>query len=616
MDLACFVGLAERGPLGRAVAIDSWDDFLLHFGRRGGFRLLPEAVHQFFVNGGRRCVVVRSVGEAETAQYFLRGITWFDGSWAFVSARDPGSWGSHADPAFVPRYRPLTVEYVNGTTLRGSDTRVEVGSVLYFEPEDQYRLVRAIDGLDWTVSPVIPGSAPRGNALEGSRMPGVFEVTLEFRADHGDRAERFEGLGLDVRHSRWAMGVVDRNSWLVRPDPSLVSPPAGTQPTLRIVPDAPEDSALVSGGTDGAETTGRATFLANVHPSIPHYGGAPGAFEAMQIWDDGSADEYSVSRELEPITQIVFPDLVHPGVYDPADLSSTTPEIEAPALRFEICRTDEPEPEDADEAVTGSPYLPLGISGDFDPTVLQIAVGAEAQGRIALVDVPPSYAADQIMSLRKIVVSRCVAFYAPWQRVLNTDGSRWRIVGVSGAAAGIVSAREAQRGVGGIPANVDLQGLLDLYEPSTLPSDDFLHELRINRARLDWGTYRLMGSRVAIEDSRSGHLNVQRLMLYLGRQLAIDARFAVFEPNNRKLWSQLRQTIERRLSRLYKQGALAGATADEAFRIKVDAEVQTLQGLDNGEVRALVGVAPSVPMEFIDVVFRLVADRGLEVVDG
>ncbi len=616
MDLACFVGLAERGPLGRAVAIDSWDDFLLRFGRRGGFRLLPEAVHQFFVNGGRKCVVIRTVGEASTAQYYLRGLTWSDGSSAFVSARDPGAWGSEVDPAFVPRYRPLTVEYVNGNTVRGSDTRVGVGSVLYFEPEDQYRLVREVSGLDWTVTPVIPGSAPRGSAAEGARMPGVFEVTLDFIARHGDRAERFEGLGLDVRHPRWAMQVVDRDSWLVRPDPALVAPAPGTQPTLRIVPDAPDDSALISGGSDGASTTTRVTFLAGVDAAIPHYGGAPGAFEAMQVWDDGSAEEHSVSRELEPITQVVFPDLVHPGVYDPAELTPVDEPDEAPGLRFEVCRSDEPEPEDADEAISGSPYLPLAIAGDFDPTAHQIAVSCEADGRIALLDVPPSYAANDIMALRKTVVSRRVAFYAPWQRVANTDGTRWRIVGLSGAAAGIIAAKETRNGVGGIPANVDLAGLLDLYEPSTLPADDFLHQLRINRARLDWGTYRLMGSRVAIDDSRAGHLNVQRLMLYLARQLAIDARFAVFEPNNRKLWLRLRQTIERRLSRLHDQGALAGATADEAYRVKVDADTQTLQGLDNGQVRALIGVAPAVPMEFIDVVFRLVADRGLEVVDG
>ena len=59
MDVAAFVGLAERGPVNLPVVIESYPEFEYHFGRAGAGRLMPQSVWLFFENGGRRCVVVR-----------------------------------------------------------------------------------------------------------------------------------------------------------------------------------------------------------------------------------------------------------------------------------------------------------------------------------------------------------------------------------------------------------------------------------------------------------------------------------------------------------------------------------------------------------------------------
>jgi Bacteriophage tail sheath protein len=59
MDVAGFVGIAERGPLDVAVALDGWPAFVDRFGGFLANAFLAYAVRGFFENGGRRCHVVR-----------------------------------------------------------------------------------------------------------------------------------------------------------------------------------------------------------------------------------------------------------------------------------------------------------------------------------------------------------------------------------------------------------------------------------------------------------------------------------------------------------------------------------------------------------------------------
>ena len=61
------------------------------------------------------------------------------------------------------------------------------------------------------------------------------------------------------------------------------------------------------------------------------------------------------------------------------------------------------------------------------------------------------------------------------------------------------------------------------------------------------------------------YVNVRRLFNYLEHSIDRATQWAVFEPNDETLWSQLRLAITSFLTSLYRQGAFAGATAAEAF---------------------------------------------------
>ena len=107
-------------------------------------------------------------------------------------------------------------------------------------------------------------------------------------------------------------------------------------------------------------------------------------------------------------------------------------------------------------------------------------------------------------------------------------------------------------------------------------------------------------------------LSVRRLMLMLRRTLLAQMQWAVFEPNNEKLWRDLRLAIESLLRQLFRAGVFAGRTEAESFFVRLLTEPQRL---DRGELVVEIGVAPAEPLEFILVRLRRDGDGTLNLED-
>jgi hypothetical protein len=83
LDVAAFVGFAERGPLDWPVVVEDLNTYRAVFGgdialarEQGGrtvYANLPSAVASFFAQGGRRCYVVRVAGRRATQTLFRLG---------------------------------------------------------------------------------------------------------------------------------------------------------------------------------------------------------------------------------------------------------------------------------------------------------------------------------------------------------------------------------------------------------------------------------------------------------------------------------------------------------------------------------------------------------------
>ena len=84
-----------------------------------------------------------------------------------------------------------------------------------------------------------------------------------------------------------------------------------------------------------------------------------------------------------------------------------------------------------------------------------------------------------------------------------------------------------------------------------------------------------------------------RVSIYNGIQ------WAVFEPNDEPLWSQLRLDVGAFMMTLFRKQAFQGRTPAEAFFVKCDGETTTQADIDAGVVNVLVGFAPLKPAEFV-----------------
>lgn len=105
--------------------------------------------------------------------------------------------------------------------------------------------------------------------------------------------------------------------------------------------------------------------------------------------------------------------------------------------------------------------------------------------------------------------------------------------------------------------------------------------------------------------------SVHRLVTALVRAARTLGELHSFEPSGETLWSRLRDNLETLLTQLWQNGALVGATAEEAFSVRCDRTTTSQQDLDNGRVVAEVLFVAAVPIEEIRVVLSM--DEGGQV---
>jgi phage tail sheath protein FI len=210
------------------------------------------------------------------------------------------------------------------------------------------------------------------------------------------------------------------------------------------------------------------------------------------------------------------------------------------------------------------------------------------------------------------------ALYGPWLMApdpLQLDTTGLRAIPPCGHVAGFIAQTDLRVGVHKAPAN----GTLNWAQSVTLPIDDTLHGVlnteHVNAIRVFAGRgLRIFGARTLASDPDRRYVNVRRLLLMIGKAIRIGTQWATFEPNNSVTRARLHLALTSLLLEVWRRGALAGATAQEAFYVNC-AEAQNPPGTRAlGMLVAEVGVAPAHPFEFI-VVRVGVSDNSLEIAE-
>jgi phage tail sheath protein FI len=203
------------------------------------------------------------------------------------------------------------------------------------------------------------------------------------------------------------------------------------------------------------------------------------------------------------------------------------------------------------------------------------------------------------------------AFYHPWVTTFPEHRARAGTLALTaappeGTVAGSMAALAIRDGAWIAPANRPLDGIFALTPELDRAVRPALLERRVNLLVQEPRGFFACNTDTLAREQEVRPINVRRLLILLRRLALREGNAYVFEPNHEAFRGRVRHRFERVLSHLFVRGALAGANAEQAFRVVVDDSVNTPQTIDRGQFLVELRVAPSRPMKFLSI--RLVQD--------
>ena len=198
--------------------------------------------------------------------------------------------------------------------------------------------------------------------------------------------------------------------------------------------------------------------------------------------------------------------------------------------------------------------------------------------------------------------TRYAAIYYPRVIVTDTLTGTTRTVAPSGHIAGIYARVDNTRGVHKAPANEVIRGITELELFVSKAQQEILNPRSINvfrDLRADRRGLRVYGARCLTSDTPWMYINVRRLFNFVEESLEEGTGWAVFEPNDHRLWARIRDWVAIFLTGVWRDGALMGEKPAEAFFVVCDRNTMSDDDILNGRLVMEIGLAPVRPAEFV-----------------
>lgn len=615
---AAFIGPASHGELDTPTKITSWDRFREVFGEQPlpGF-FLWYAVRGFFENGGQVCYIVRASDGDYDATILQDRVEPTGNDLIRVRARQPGDnsanpiqvtvTDAHVIPNTTELFRPTGA--LDAAVAAGSrEIALSAGEGINFKPGDIITIAALGERLPLVrvVGDTLRFGEALTNAYNANDTVRLADITA------GTRTIRIRPL------AAFAPGVLVPGTVLTLTQGAVTGSQivetvqteplgAGAVPSYRVTfrqglntpfsldPAAPDDPLVQSEEFNLEVTQGAGSAVFNnlaidaAHPryfvdiinnaaslvqvelveppppvSLPDSLPANivaanltgGADEQLPLADQHFIDALETLREIDDVNIIAIPDRITPTVQQ-----ALIAHCEQLADRFAVL-----------DALTPAPNQPL-----FGP-------GSIEEQRSGL-DSTRGYA----------------ALYGPWLWVPPVGPGASILVPPSGHVCGIMARSDNTRGVHKAPANEPVNGALGAEKALSDIDHGQLNLQGINIIRVfrEGGRPTLWGARTTATDRNWQYVNIRRLFLFLEESIEEGIRWAVFEPNNLQLWQKLKRTITEFLTRVWRDGALFGATAEEAFYVRIDEILNPFSEQALGRLHIEIGIRPSYPAEFI-----------------
>lgn len=194
------------------------------------------------------------------------------------------------------------------------------------------------------------------------------------------------------------------------------------------------------------------------------------------------------------------------------------------------------------------------------------------------------------------------AVYYPWGKVVDPIGKgKLRLTPPSGHIAGVYARTDSERGVYKAPAGTEavVKGFVEMERGLSDGEVELLNAKAVNciMSKPNKGIV-VWGARMATPDKDRFYVSDIRLDIMIEGSLYEGTQWSIFEPNDEKLWSSLTAQVKAFLYNLWVDGALFGATPEEAYFVKCDEELNSQEVRDAGKVIIEVGYAKKKPAEF------------------
>lgn len=600
-DVAGFVGIADRGPIGVAVACRSMRQFESVFGGFIGGGYLAYAVRAFFENGGSLCRVVR-VAAVEAAPASAR-IRLADGRFGLtLTASSAGSWGNRLTARITPSRRAEAMGAASGTahsTPVAATQGFEAGALVRISQNgaEIWRILAAVDPVAGQLQWTHPDPLQRKNweePLAGVDLSAAFRIErIDYDvavSESGSLVSVHAALSAVRGQPRYAPDILRLPAALVGPvfddgvesghpvaaPPMIAAIADGFGPSWAAVPIAdPSGASLVpAGGIDGLVLLSPDDFINTGLAALERCGEV-----AILACPDILIQPVRVLRDPRP-----------PHPLDPCEPCARPDLAAAPAAFVE---SELP------------PVFDLGAIQRVQAAMIEQC--ERLRDRIALIDPPFSAARDDrlgigpVQSWRSRFDSGFGALYHPWLAVpdpLSRGGVR--LVPPSGHVAGQHAQTDAKVGVHKAAADEPLVWAQAASMRVDKERHGLLNSLGVNVISAREGRpLRILGARTMASDPTWRFVPVRRLVCMLRDALDASTQWAVFEPNNDETRMLLQDNVRAFLHGIWLQGALAGAVPDEAYLVRCDEVNNDVTRRANGELHVDIAIAPAAPLEFI-----------------
>jgi hypothetical protein len=569
MDIAMFVGFAEKGCLHTPKVVEDAEEFTRAFGadlalawdaERGeiAFGCLGAAVRGFFRNGGRRCWVVRvptPTAEKSLADVFLDKDLKTIGTERLVAEADFIRYQSPNLRSLTGIYRALDVEEV--TLIAVPDAMHRGRHAARLLPAEQPIPSPPLQRPAWWhfLPCPLPSDLPRVTEPEWGNFLGCDERVIA--------PPVLQASEVDPITSTFTL------HWETSP------PAAEARYFLEEATTADfRDAVLLYSGPETMQTL---------------YGRAAGDYYyRARLEAAGRSSDWS-NGVVVRVSRIPAQELDSARAYSDAALLA----VHRALLRICAARGDLfallslPEHYREPEAIAHAELL-RSRAGEAPPTEDVVPFG---YGEAAV----PSYG----------------AIYHPW--LVHRDEAQeltTRRLPPCGTMSGMFARRALRRGAWIAPANEALTGVVAL-EPRIAERYHFpLQEARINLVRQEPRGFLVLNADTLGEDDLRP-IPVRRLLSLVRRLALRHGATYVFEPNDPPFRRAVKRGFEALLEQMFVRGAFAGATSGTSYQVSVDETINPPAGVEQGRFVVELRIAPSLPMTFLTIRLVQTGDRSV-----